>query len=133
MFLKDFQIICSEKKDLEFELMNSRSKVNELNQLLMENEMQIRNHNNKTESIKRAANMAESDKREYEIKINNLLAENENLNKKIDQLLQNQMSYNDLKVIIFFFFLIFLLPNYFLFLVIFIFLFFINFLFFGIE
>ena len=133
MFLKDFQIICSEKKDLEFELMNSRSKVNELNQLLMENEMQIRNHNNKTESIKRAANMAESDKREYEIKINNLLAENENLNKKIDQLLQNQMSYNDLKVILFFFFLIFLLPNYFLFLVIFIFLFFINFLFFGIE
>lgn len=64
----------------------------------MENEIQIRNHNNKTESIKRAANIAESDKREYEIKINNLLAENENLNKKIDQLLKSQTSYNDLKV-----------------------------------
>lgn len=97
LILKDFQIILSEKKDLELELMSCHSKVNELNRILMENEIQLRNHNNKTESIKRAANIAESDKREYEIKINNLFAENENLNKKIDQLQKNQMNTNDLK------------------------------------
>ncbi len=96
--MKDLQKILLEKQNLEFELVAAQSKVNELNRLLKLSEIEMRNQNNKTESIKRAVNFGENERKEYELKINNLYSENENLREKIEQLLKNQISINDIKV-----------------------------------